>query len=153
MQEQIKNINTLEELQVLYTETFGKNGTMTAKLKEMKNLDNDARAALNLENQALRELFKTRQSEIENAVLMAGLQKQKLDVSLNPEPENRGTLHPLTQSLSEIAEILGMQQTQYGRYERGLRELPMHHFITLAKYYNVSLDYLAGLVDTPQKLY
>ena len=105
MQEKIKNINTLEELQVLYTETFGKNGTMTAKLKDMKNLDNDARAALNLENQTLRELFKTRQSEIENAVLMAGLQKQKLDMSLNPEPENRGTLHPLTQSFKEVVNI------------------------------------------------
>lgn len=105
MQEKIKNINTLEELQSLYTETFGKNGTMTAKLKEMKNLDNDARAALNLENQTLRELFKTRQTEIENAVLMAGLQKQKLDVSLNPMPENRGTLHPLTQSFKEVVNI------------------------------------------------
>lgn len=49
MQEQIKNINTLEELQSLYTATFGKNGTMTAKLKNMKNLDNDARAELNRE--------------------------------------------------------------------------------------------------------
>ena len=29
----------------------------------------------------------------------------------------------------------------------------MHHFITLARYYNVSLDYLAGLTDTPKKLY
>lgn len=106
MHEQIKNINTLEELQSLYTATFGKNGTMTAKLKEMKNLDNDARAALNTENATLRELFKTRQAEIENAVLMAGLQKQKLDMSLNPEPEKRGTLHPLTQSLSEISAIL-----------------------------------------------
>ena len=106
MHEQIKNINTLEELQSLYTATFGKNGTMTMRLRDMKNLDNDARAALNLENQALRELFKTRQTEIENAVLMAGLQKQKLDVSLNPLPENRGTLHPLTQSLSEISSIL-----------------------------------------------
>lgn len=105
MQEKIKNINTLEELQVLYTETFGKNGTMTARLKDMKNLDNDARAALNLENQTLRELFKTRQSEIENAVLMASLEKQKLDVSLNPEPENRGTLHPLTQSFKEVVNI------------------------------------------------
>ena len=77
MQDKIKNINTLEELQALYTETYGKNGTMTAKLKEMKNLDNDARAALNLENQALRELFKVRQTEIENAVLMASLEKEK----------------------------------------------------------------------------
>lgn len=106
MHEQIKNINTLEELQALYTATYGKNGTMTARLRDMKNLDNDARAALNTENAALRELFKTRQMEIENAVLMAGLQKQKLDMSLNPEPENRGTLHPLTQSLSEISAIL-----------------------------------------------
>lgn len=106
MHEQIKNINTLEELQSLYSATFGKNGTMTMRLKEMKNLDNEARAALNCENTALRELFKTRQSEIENAVLMAGLQKQRLDMSLNPLPENTGTIHPLTQSLSEIAEIL-----------------------------------------------
>ena len=106
MQEQIKNIQTLEELQALYTETFGKNGTMTARLKEMKNLDNDARAELNKENTTLRELFKTRQSELENAAMMAGLKKQKLDVSLNPEPENAGTLHPLTHSLADISGIL-----------------------------------------------
>ena len=30
--------------------------------------------------------------------------------------------------------------------------MPMHHFITLAKYYNVSLDYLAGLIVSPRKL-
>ena len=53
----------------------------------------------------------------------------------------------------EIAELLGLYQTHYSRYERGERELPMHHFRTLAKFYNVSLDYLAGLVDTPRKLY
>lgn len=53
----------------------------------------------------------------------------------------------------EIAKVLGMVRQQYCRYENGTRELPMHHFITLARYYNVSLDYLAGLVDTPKKLY
>lgn len=129
MQDKIKNINTLEELQVLYTETFGKNGTMTAKLKEMKNLDNDARAALNLENQKLRELFKTRQTEIENAVLMAGLQKQKLDVSLNPMPENRGTLHPMTQSLSEISQIL--ESFGYKMYTGPEIEDDWHNFTAL----------------------
>ena len=129
MQEKIKNINTLEELQVLYTETFGKNGTMTLRLKEMKNLDNDARAALNLENQTLRELFKTRQTEIENAVLMASLEKQKLDVSLNTEPENRGTLHPLTQSLSEMAEIL--ESFGYKMYTGPEIEDDWHNFTAL----------------------
>ena len=98
MQEQIKNINTLEELQALYASVFGKNGTMTARLKQMRDLDNDARAALNQENTTLRELFKTRQTEIENAVMMAALAGQKLDVSLNPMPENLGTIHPLTQA-------------------------------------------------------
>ncbi len=51
-------------------------------------------------------------------------------------------------SQAQIAKVLGTTQPQYARYENGERELPMHHFITLAKYYNVSLDYLAGLSDT-----
>ena len=62
MQDKIKNTESLEELQSLYTATFGKNGTMTAKLKSMATLSNDERAALNAENTELRELFKTRQT-------------------------------------------------------------------------------------------
>ncbi len=54
---------------------------------------------------------------------------------------------------SDIAKLLKTTQQQYYKYETGIRELPMHHFITLAKFYNVSLDYLAGLVDTPRKLF
>lgn len=53
----------------------------------------------------------------------------------------------------EIANLLKVSQQHYSMYERGDRELPMHHFVTLAKFYNVSLDYLAGLVQVPKKLY
>ena len=53
----------------------------------------------------------------------------------------------------DVANILKTTQPQYARYESGERELPMHHFITLAKYYNVSLDYLVGLTDVIRKLY
>jgi len=53
----------------------------------------------------------------------------------------------------DIAQVLMITRQQYQLYESGKRELPMHHFITLSKYYNVSLDYLAGLIDTPKKLY
>ena len=52
----------------------------------------------------------------------------------------------------DIALILNITRQQYQLYESGKREMPMHHFVTLAKYYNVSLDYLAGLIDTPRKL-
>lgn len=54
---------------------------------------------------------------------------------------------------SDMAKILKITQQQYQLYENGKREIPLHHLITLAKYYNVSLDYLAGLTDTPRKLY
>ena len=106
MLEQIKNITSLEKLQELYTATFGKNGTMTARLKQMKDLDNDARAALNSENTELRAAFKLRQSEIETADLMKKLASQKLDATLNPAPESRGGLHPQTRALADISNIL-----------------------------------------------
>ncbi len=43
-----------------------------------------------------------------------------------------------------------MHKTTYSRYETGVRELPLNIAILIAKYYNVSLDYLAGLTNNPQ---
>ncbi len=53
---------------------------------------------------------------------------------------------------SEISLILGITQQQYQLYESGKREMPMHLFIILSKYYNVSLDYLAGITIVPRTL-
>ncbi len=44
----------------------------------------------------------------------------------------------------KIAEILGIAQTVYSRYERGYQTIPLEHLIRLADYYGVSLDYLTG---------
>ena len=52
----------------------------------------------------------------------------------------------------EIAEILYTTQPQYYRYESGERDIPGELIIILAKFYNVSCDYLLGLSDTPTKL-
>lgn len=48
--------------------------------------------------------------------------------------------HDYTQK--DIAEILGTTQQQYYKYEKGIQEIPVHHLITLAKLYRVSVDYI-----------
>lgn len=53
---------------------------------------------------------------------------------------------------AEIAALLGTRQQQYARWESGAWQMPIEHYKTLAKYYNVSIDYLAGLLETPRKL-
>ena len=56
--------------------------------------------------------------------------------------------HDLKQS--DVAKILGISQQYYQCYECGKYELPLRHCITLAKFYGVSLDYLAELSSLPQ---
>ena len=51
----------------------------------------------------------------------------------------------LTQA--QVAEIFFLQLTQYRRYENGESDLPLEWAKKFALYYNVSIDYLAGLTD------
>ncbi len=55
--------------------------------------------------------------------------------------------HDLKQS--DVAKVLGISQQYYQCYESGKNELPLRHCITLARFYNVSLDYLVGLSPIP----
>lgn len=53
----------------------------------------------------------------------------------------------------QIAKILGTAREQYNKYELGKQEIPFHHVIALAKFYNVTIDYIANLKESPKKLY
>ena len=59
--------------------------------------------------------------------------------------------HDLSQE--DIAKVLQTTQEQVSKYETGRQMMGMDKYIKLAKYYNVTLDYLAGLIDMPKKLY
>ena len=58
--------------------------------------------------------------------------------------------HDLTQD--ELVAILGMHKTTYTNYEQGKREIPFALVIRLAKLYNVSIDYIAELSNTPSPI-
>ena len=46
-----------------------------------------------------------------------------------------------------VSDYLGMKQSQYSRYERGVRDIPTDVLIKLSKLYNTSTDYILGLTD------
>ena len=52
----------------------------------------------------------------------------------------------------EIAEYLGTPYQYYAVYEKGGSEISFERAIALAKYYNVSLDYIAGLTNNKRGL-
>ncbi len=51
----------------------------------------------------------------------------------------------LTQS--DVAKILNTSYQYYSKYESGLRPISFERVIELAKFYNVSIDYIAGLTN------
>ena len=59
--------------------------------------------------------------------------------------------HDLSQEV--IAKVLQTTQEQVSKYETGRQMMGIDKYIKLAKHYNVSLDYLTGLIDTPRKLH
>lgn len=51
---------------------------------------------------------------------------------------------------AEIAKNLGLHTTQYQRYERAETTIPADIIVDIAKYYNVSTDYILGLTNNPK---
>ena len=51
------------------------------------------------------------------------------------------------QTQQEVAEYLECDQSLYSKYERGLRDFPLHLAVRLAEYYNTSIDYLVGITN------
>ena len=52
----------------------------------------------------------------------------------------------------EIAELLQTTQQQISKYENGKQMMGIDKYIKLARFYNISLDYLTGLIDVQRNL-
>ena len=51
----------------------------------------------------------------------------------------------------DIANLLQTTQQVYSRYEKGINEIPVRHLILLARFYDVSLDYIVGETDISKR--
>ena len=50
-------------------------------------------------------------------------------------------------SQRQVAQMLGMSQTGYSKYETGENDIPTHVLITLADFYQTTTDYILGRTD------
>lgn len=57
--------------------------------------------------------------------------------------------HDLTQE--DIAKILKTTRQQVSKWENGTQIMGVDKYISLARYYDVSVDYLLGLSNNPRK--
>lgn len=48
---------------------------------------------------------------------------------------------------TKVAQMLGMSQTGYSKYETGENDVPTAILIKLARFYGTSVDYILGLTD------
>ena len=53
----------------------------------------------------------------------------------------------------QLVQALQMHKTTYTNYEQGKREIPFALVIKLAYFYNVSINYIAGIEKKPTPLF
>jgi phenylalanyl-tRNA synthetase alpha chain len=98
-----------EPLEALRVSLLGKNGTLTALLKQLGGMEPEARKArgaeLNLLKNLLTEALGARRAVLDEAALAARLAAERLDVSAPARPEPAGGIHPISRTMGEIAAI------------------------------------------------
>ena len=55
-------------------------------------------------------------------------------------------------SQAEVAKLLKTTQQQYSKIETGKSDISGEKLILLAEFYNVSVDYILGLISEPRPL-
>lgn len=85
---------------------LGKKGRLTARLKELGRLPADERPsageAINRAKEEVQSALASRQAQLDQEHLSARLQAERIDVTLPGRGQQRGGLHPVTQTLAEI---------------------------------------------------
>lgn len=54
-------------------------------------------------------------------------------------------------SQTKVADMLGMSQTGYSKYETGENDIPTAVLIKLARFYGTSVDYLLGETEVRER--
>ena len=105
----IDSADTLEALEVVRVSALGKQGSVSALLKTMGGMSPEERQSQGPIINGLREritsALATKKVELETAELNRRLATERIDMTLPAPDAPRGTIHPVSQVMDELAEI------------------------------------------------
>ena len=108
---EIAAADTAEAVEQLRVGLLGKNGSITAQLKQLGALPAEQRKtageAINRARDAIGDALAARKSVLEESALGARLASERIDVTLPGRNGARGGLHPISRTLERMAEIFG----------------------------------------------
>lgn len=129
----IAGATTLQSLDDKRVALLGKNGSVTAQLKQLGQLPAAERKergqAINQIKQRLQDAITERRQALERAALDARLASESVDVTLPGRGGERGGLHPVTRALERMAAIF--ERLGYQRAEGPEIEDDWHNFEAL----------------------
>lgn len=105
----VKAANDIQSLEEVRVTALGKKGRVTDLMKTLGTLSPDERKemgqALNRLKDEISAEIDARASTLKAAALNARLAAEKVDVTLTPRPENKGSIHPISQTIEEMITI------------------------------------------------
>ena len=105
----LNNNLSLEEINQIKTELFGKNGLVSTQFKNIGSIPEVDRkkfaSDLNQIKDELQNLITNKINEIESKKINEKLEKEKIDITLPERQFVRGKIHPVSQTIDEISSI------------------------------------------------
>lgn len=105
-EQEINQINNLVDLQQVKATYLGKTGRLTDLLKALGKLPDEERKTagqhINVAKQTLLTAFEQKQAALEDAELARQLAAESIDVTMPARGQNRGAIHPVTQTQERI---------------------------------------------------
>lgn len=105
-EKEIQSCLSLKEWDDLRVKLLGKSGEITRMLKELGAMDPDERrvrgAQINQLKEVVTQHLEQRKIDLATAALNERLATEAVDVTLSARPENKGTIHPIAQTIAEI---------------------------------------------------
>jgi phenylalanyl-tRNA synthetase alpha chain len=120
-------------LEAIRVGTLGKKGSISEQMKSLGAMSPDERktagAALNVLKDTVTDAIAARKAVLQEAQLELRLASEKIDVTLPPRGEPRGTVHPVSQVWEEVVQIFG--DLGFGVAEGPHIEDDFHNFTAL----------------------